>query len=146
MYPDYISSAVSICSSASTSAHNYAFLAGAEAALIHSVDYPRYLQTGERPVKGLAAMGRTWSAWGRSAAWYRTGEWKKTAPTIDEYLTKTANTGFLDWDANDLMIGLRMWQKSDMGSFRADASQEQSLAEIKVPVLAMPCRTDTYFS
>ena len=50
------------------------------------------------------------------------------------------------WDAEDVLILARMWQRGDVGSTREDGSYEEALRGIEARVLVMPARTDQYFA
>lgn len=143
MYPDFVGSIVSICSSARTSPHNYAFLEGPIASLANSVDYvawregkvkvkaeaeavaasngsgnggsKNYLGYLDKPERGLKAFGRTYSAWLTSAEWFRQGEWKGLGfESVEQWISRQGD-GKLGWDADDLLCLARMWQMGDIG-------------------------------
>ena len=65
MYPDFVKNAIAICTAARTSLHNYQFLEGPKAALKNSIDYEdgKYKAKGVKPLRGLHAFGRAYSAW-----------------------------------------------------------------------------------
>ncbi|KAK5031206.1 hypothetical protein LTS07_004941 [Exophiala sideris] len=174
MYPDFVKRIVSICSSARTSLHNYAFLEGPIAALTNSIDYIAWqamkdkLARGEdvgaklkelTPKHGLRAFARGYAAWLTSTGWFRNREFKNagmlSSDTIEEWMKKREE-GYLAWDADDLLVLARMWQMGDIGLSEVKLSQlggavpdddlyVKALASIKAKVLVMPCRTDQYF-
>ncbi|KAK5061201.1 hypothetical protein LTR84_007743 [Exophiala bonariae] len=133
MYPEFVGHVVAICSSARTSAHNYAFLEGPIAALTNSIDYiawramKKKVADGEDvgqnlkdvvPKHGIRAFARTYAAWLTSAAWFRDREWSKGVfaafGSLDEWM-KAREDGYLIWDAQDLLVLARMWQLGDVG-------------------------------
>jgi homoserine acetyltransferase len=90
-------------------------------------------------------MSRAWISSVFGAVRFREGHWKKTAPTLDEFLVKEVDATFGDWDANDLMILMNMWKMGDIGSFRQDGDLHKVLEDVDVPVLVIPSLTDSYF-
>ena len=152
-HPDMVRSAVIICSSARTSGHNYQFLEGPKAALQDSIDYVQGAGYNSilKPLRGLRAFGKAYSAWLTSPEWfdqklYRThGFESQTA-----WDSVVAGTNYNDWDPDDLLAKISMWQRGDItvaqrpGATRC-LSLEGTLAQIDVPILLMPCLTDQYF-
>lgn len=142
MYPEYVRNVVAICSSARTSAHNYAFLEGPIAALTNSLDYiawramKKKVASGEEvgqnmkdvvPKNGIRAFARTYAAWLTSAAWFRDREWSRGVfggfESLDDWMG-AREEGYLIWDAQDLLVLARMWQLGDIGD--AVPGQEDS--------------------
>ena len=147
MYPDFLKHSIVICSSARTSGHNYAFLAGAIAALENSIDYAdgQYRAKGLSPSRGIEAFGRAYCAWLTSTAWYREQQYKKLGfNNVVAYVEEQSKTMLAGWDAEDILILAKMWQAGDIGVF-ADGDAAKALANIKCKVLVMPSRTDQYF-
>lgn len=174
MYPEMVQSVVAICSSARTSAHNYAFLEGPIAAMTNSIDYLAWramkakLARGEDvghnlrdllPQKGIKAFARTYAAWLTSAAWFRDREWSRGSFGFDslEAWMSAREDGYVVWDAQDLLALARMWQLGDIGLVASGATKElgyaipddaalhDALKSIRARVLLMPCRSDQYF-
>ena len=149
MYPDFIKNAVVICGSAKTSPHNYAFLEGPKGALMNSIDYAdgEYKVKGVKPLRGLRAFGRAYSAWLTSAAWFRERMWetKLGYASVEDWIKGQAEAGFESWDAEDLLVLARMWQAGDVGALREDGDYEKALEDVKARMLIMPARTDQYF-
>lgn len=157
MHPSMILNAVIICSSAKTSLHNYQFLEGPKAALESSVDYiDGQFRTNREspPLRGLHAFGRAYSAWLTSAEWFEQRLFEKQGyRSLDEWAAVVAGTNYNDWYADDLLVMLEMWQRSDigatMGSSRPDGnviSVSEALGQLSVRCLLMPCQTDQYFT
>ncbi|KIX00771.1 uncharacterized protein Z518_09836 [Rhinocladiella mackenziei CBS 650.93] len=137
MYPDFVRRIVSICSSARTSLHNYAFLEGPIAALTSSIDYiawramkakaARGEQVGANlkevvPKKGLAAFARAYGAWLTSAQWFRDREFTQgdiQADSVEQWM-RWREEGYMTWDADDLLVLARMWQMGDIGTVIPD--------------------------
>ncbi|KAL9027049.1 MAG: hypothetical protein Q9196_004371 [Gyalolechia fulgens] len=148
MYPRFMKHVVPICSSAKTSLHNYAFLEGPKAALINSVDYEdgAYRSKGTKPVRGLRACGRTYSAWAMSAPWFRQRQFEKLGyDNPEDFIRGEWEDPFESWDAEDLLILARMWQAGDVGKTSEDGDYLKALKGIETKMLVMPSRTDTYF-
>ena len=133
MYPDYVKRVVSICSSARTSLHNYAFLEGPIAALSSSIDYIAWkamkakVAGGEdvganlkevTPKQGLKAFGRGYGAWLTSTSWFRERLFStlEGKPQSVEDWMKQREEGYLGWDAEDLLVTARMWQMGDIST------------------------------
>ena len=147
MYPDFLKHSIVICSSARTSGHNYAFLAGTIAALENSIDYAdgQYRAKGLTPSRGIEAFGRAYCAWLTSTAWFREQQYKKLGfENVAAYVEDQSKTMLAGWDAEDVLILAKMWQAGDIGVF-ADGNAAKALANIKCNVLVMPSRTDQYF-
>ena len=149
MYPDFVKTSVVICGSARTSPHNHAFLEGPKGALINSTDYAdgNYRANGVKPLRGLRAFGRAYSAWLTSGAWFRERlfETRMGYATVEDFIQGGAEASFSEWDAEDVLILARMWQAGDIGTTAKDGDYMTALAEIKARVLVMPARTDQYF-
>jgi len=148
MYPEYVERFISICGSARTSPHNYCFLEGPKAALVASqgFDHGHYKIN---PDFGLRAFGRAYCAWAYGQAWFRQyghlydGKYS----SMEDFIRAEWETGFLDWDANDVLTLLRTWQTGDVTlvSGAGVGNLAGSLASIKAKGLIMPCKTDLYF-
>lgn len=152
LYPDFIHRAVIICSSARTSFHNYQFLEGPKAALIHSVDYnsDAFRSQNKAPIRGLHACGLAYSAWLTSAEWFEERLFENAGfQTIDDWATEACAKSFEDWHPDDLLSLLGMWQRSDIGVTAASDGHPLPVAEalggLKSRILLMPCQTDQYF-
>jgi homoserine acetyltransferase len=129
-----------------------------------------------RPERGLRVFGRCYNAWLTSATWFRERWWSARGPSgdgelgnaerglgfasVEEWIVKGSEEGFLGWDAEDLLVMGRMWQMGDVGRVVPGAYMEvaslggavgdddmyrKALASIQAEVLVMPCRTDQYF-
>lgn len=143
LYPDFLEWGIGLAGSASTSLHNICFLEGPKNALLNSIDF----QQGDydsKPIHGLKAFGRAYSAWALSAPWFREETFKTLGhDTLEAYLQAEWDDGF-GWDANDLLCLLHTWQTGSI-HYPTFSSYAQSLAAIKAKMLIMPSRTDQYF-
>lgn len=152
MHPEMIKNAVIICSSARTSLHNYQFLEGPKTALLNSVDYDDSRRAASKPpIRGLHAFGRAYSAWLTSAQWFEERLFEKLGfKTIEEWGEVVGGKNYEDWDPDNLLAMLRMWQRSDISSTMnstdgAIRNLEGALQRISTNILLMPCLTDQYF-
>lgn len=152
MYPEFIDKAVIICSSARTSLHNYQFLEGPRAALVHSVDYngDAFRSQNKAPVRGLNAFGRAYSAWLTSAEWFEERQFEKLGfQTVDDWAAVVCGKNYEDWHPDNLLSLLGMWQRSNIGVSAGSDGKVLPLAEalgrLRSKILLMPCRTDQYF-
>ncbi len=143
----FVKNVIVICGSAKTSGHNYAFLEGPISALSTSHDYANgaYRRSGVKPTQGLRAFGRAYAAWLTSPEWFRQGLWREFgAKSLKEWLYPP-EAPFETWDAEDLLVGGRMWQAGDIGSVAGDGDYIKALQVITARVLLMPSLTDQYF-
>ena len=150
MYPDLVKHAVIICSSARTSRHNYQFLEGPKAALQNAVDYVDRGRNADssKPLRGLHAFGKAYSAWLTSAEWFDRELYQSFGyATLNDWDSDVAMKNYDSWDPDDLLSKLHMWQRGDITAIdgHSDRTLEQALSQIKARVLLMPCQTDQYF-
>ena len=142
LYPDFVKFGVGLAGSAKTSWHNYCFLEGPKNALLCSADYHDGAYT-DRPVKGLKAFGRAYSAWALSAAWFREEKWRAAGhESLEAYLK--ADWDDFGFDACDLLCLVHTWQSGNIADYTG-GDYIKALQSIKAPLLIMPCRTDQYF-
>lgn len=148
MHPEMVPRAVIICSSARTSRRNHQFLEGPKAALQNSIDYgdrDNY-DKQSKPLRGLRAFGKAYSAWLTSAEWFDRELYKTQGyESLDAWDQAVAGTNYYDWDPDDLLAKISMWQKGDIAVVQGSPSLENALSLIKARVLLMPCQTDQYF-
>ncbi len=150
MYPDFMTNAVILCSSARTSRHNYQFLEGPKAALENAVDYAEdgKFRTTEEASRGLRAFGKVYSAWLTSAEWFDEELYKALGyESLEAWDNDTTGKGYAGWSPDNLLSKLRMWQRGDITKLiePEGATLEKALASIKARVLLMPCSKDQYF-
>lgn len=137
-HPAFIKYAVIVCSSARTSGHNIQFLEGPKAALEIAAD----------PKRGVRAFGKAYSAWLTSAEWFDQELYQdlgfKSQFAWDEVV---AGSNYDDWDGDDLLAMLGMWQRGDLARCvsAAQGDLHDALRAIQADVLLMPCETDQYF-
>lgn len=141
-FPTFFDLGVGLAGSAKTSYHNICFLEGTKNALKYSRDFKNGEYT-ERPLDGIKAFGRAYSAWALSAAWFRQELWKKSGhDSLEAYLVAEWND--FKWDANDLLCLLHTWQHGSI-VYPQFESYEEALESIQARMLIMPGRTDQYF-
>ncbi|KAJ5857782.1 hypothetical protein N7455_008676 [Penicillium solitum] len=149
MYPEFVRNAVMICSSARTSRHNYQFLDGPKAALEYAADYRKgdnNTPSSSKPLGGLRAFGKAYSAWLTSPEWFEKEMYKSLGyETLSDWDKEVAGTNYYNWHPDDLLAMLGMWQRGDVTLISGDASIQDALSRIKARVLVMPCSTDQYF-
>jgi homoserine O-acetyltransferase len=125
------------CGSARTAPHNFVFLEGVRSAV----------QAAKTPEKGLRAMGRIYAGWALSQTFYRREMWRGLGFTsLEDFLVRSWEAGFVRREAPDLMAQLWTWQNGDISAndlFRGDL--EMALSSIEAKVLLMPSATDLYF-
>lgn len=146
LFPDMVQRIAPITSSARTAQHNLVFLDGVKAAL--TLD-PAW-QDGafvERPVGGLRAMGRVYAGWGLSQAFYREGLHLKIGySSLEDFIVRDWEAGFLQRDADNLLAMLWTWQNADISDNPIYSGYlTAALRAIKARALVMPSATDLYF-
>lgn len=153
MHQDMVRNAVMICSSAKTSLHNYQFLEGPKAALVNSVDYDdgNFRSQNVKPLRGLHAFGRAYSAWLTSAEWFERRLFEKQGfQSLDAWAATVGGKNYEDWDPDDLLVMLEMWQRSDIGLAAGPQPQPLdiggALGGLDLRILLMPCQSDQYFT
>jgi homoserine O-acetyltransferase len=137
LFGDAVERIVVNCGSARTAPHNFVFLEGVRTAL----------QAARTPRDGLRAMGRIYAGWALSQTFYRREMWRGQGYTsLEDFLVRSWEAGFLRRDMADLLAQLWTWQNGDISAndlYRGDLAM--ALAGIKAKVLLMPSATDLYF-
>jgi homoserine O-acetyltransferase len=137
LFGDVVERIVVNCGSAKTAPHNFVFLEGVRTAL----------RAARTPQEGLRAMGRIYAGWALSQTFYRRELWCGLGfVSLEDFLVRSWEAGFLRRDMRDLLAQLWTWQAGDISAndlFRGDL--EMALASIKAKVLLMPSATDLYF-
>ncbi len=143
-FPDAIRGVVNLCGSAREYPFGYVRLEGAKGAIMGDPTFAGGRYT-EPPTSGLKALGLHWIAWAYSPEWWRDGEYKKRGGTVEKTV-EGWKSGFLDNDANDLILQAVKWQKHDVAATPGMGGDlAKALGSIKAKTLLMPSRTDQYF-
>jgi len=92
-------------------------------------------------------MGRIYAGWALSQTFYRRELWRGLGfASLEDFLVRSWEAGFVRRDMHDLLAQLWTWQNSDISAndlYRGDLAM--ALAGIKAKVLLMPSATDLYF-
>jgi len=92
-------------------------------------------------------MGRIYAGWALSQTFYRRELWRGLGFTsLEDFLVRSWEAGFVRRDMRDLLAQLWTWQNSDISAndlYRGDL--QMALAGIQARVLLMPSATDLYF-
>jgi len=145
-YPEMVERILPFCGSARTSIHNIVFLEAVKYAIQTDVAWNEGWYD-EQPMKGLRAVGRVYSGWGLSQAFYREKLYIPMGyPSLEDFLIGFWEGFFLRKDANNLLAMLWTWQNGNIGNTPGfDGDFEKALASIKAKAIVMPGQTDLYF-
>jgi homoserine O-acetyltransferase len=146
LFPDMVERILPWCGSARTSRHNFVFLEGVKAALTADSAWQggRY---DTPPERGIRAFARVYAGWGPSQAFYREKLYLQAGfSSLEDYLVKGWEDGFLAKDANDLLAMVSSWQNADISANPLyDGDFAKALGAINARAIVMPSRTDQYF-
>lgn len=146
LFPDMVERIAPITSSAKTAQHNLVFLEGIKEALTLDPAWRDGVFL-ERPVRGIRAMGRVYAGWGLSQAFYREGLHLKIGfSSLEDFIVRDWEAGFLRRDADNLLAMLWTWQHADISDnpvYRGDLTA--ALGAITARALVMPSASDLYF-
>ncbi|MEC7765142.1 MAG: alpha/beta fold hydrolase [Pseudomonadota bacterium] len=144
-YPDMVARLLPFTGSARTTPHNYAFLAGVEAALRTDQTFADGDYTTP-PLAGLRTVGLLYAGWAMSQRFYRDDGHLAFEPDIDSYLEKRWAGNFTDRDANDVLAQIGAWKRADVSRIAPYGGDwEAALAAMTMPAIVMPSATDLYF-
>ena len=101
LYGDFVDKLVVLCSSAETSANNWMFLQGPQAALRNSEDFKDGNYKKGTCVKGMKAWSTVYMPWAYSEEWFKQEAWKLRNKSLDEYVQQNWLDG--SPDANDYL-------------------------------------------
>jgi len=147
LYPEMVERLAVICGSAKTSHHNFVFLEGIKAALTADPNW-RYGSFAERPLRGLAAVGRIYAGWALSQAFYRQELYRGLGyASLEEYLLVAWERNFQQRDADNMLAMLWTWQHADISANEIyGGNLGRALGAIRATALVMPSATDLYFT
>jgi len=147
LFPDLVERIAPITSSAKTAQHNLVFLEGIKAALTLDPTW-RDGAFADQPIEGIRAMARVYAGWGLSQAFYREGGHLKLGYTsLDDFIERDWEAGFLRRDGDNLLAMLWTWQHADISDnplYKGDLAA--ALQGIRARSLVMPSETDLYFT
>jgi homoserine O-acetyltransferase len=139
LFPELVERIAPITSSAKTAQHNLVFLEGVRAALTLDPAWQDGAFT-ERPVRGIRAMGRVYAGWGLSQAFYRENLHLKIGfSSLEDFIIRDWEAGFLRRDADNLLAMLWTWQNADISDnplYRGELTA--ALGAIKAREQVMP--------
>jgi homoserine O-acetyltransferase len=162
-YPDFMDLIVPFCGAAKTSLHNQAMLEGVKSGLYAakgtsskgigkqhlSSDKARYVGFNEESkLVGLKALGRVYSGWGFSQAFYRERLYETVLgfKDIEDFMTNFWEAWACSKDPENMLVMANTWQLGDCskqepynGDFR------KAMEGIKARALVLPAQTDLYF-
>ncbi|PVI01222.1 homoserine acetyltransferase family protein [Periconia macrospinosa] len=162
-FPDFMDLVVPFCGSAKTSLHNQAMLEGVKSALYaakgtssggvakpdtqaSSSDYVGF--TAETKSIGLKALGRVYSGWGFSQAFYREKLYESMLgfKDIDDFMVNFWEAWACSKDPENMLVMADTWQAGDCSAqepYKGDF--QKAMQGIKAKALVVPSRTDLYF-
>jgi homoserine O-acetyltransferase len=147
LFPDMVERIAPITSSARTSRHNLVFLEGIKATLVNDPAW-RDGAFAAPPVASIRAMARVYAGWGLSQAFYREQVYLDIGyASIEDFIERDWEAGFLRRDADNLLAMLGAWQRADISAnplYRGDLAA--ALGAIRARALIMPSETDLYFT
>jgi homoserine acetyltransferase len=162
-YPDFMDLIVPFCGAAKTSLHNQAMLEGVKSGLYAakgissegvgkhhpSSDKAQYVPFTEESTRvGLKALGRVYSGWGFSQAFYRERLYETILgfKDIEDFMVNFWEAWACSKDPENMLVMAHTWQLGDCsqqepynGDFR------KAMEGIKARALVLPSRTDLYF-
>jgi homoserine O-acetyltransferase len=146
LFPDMVERIAPITSSAKTAPHNLVFLEGIKAVLTLDPAW-RDGVFAEQPVQGISAMARVYAGWGLSQAFYREGVHLKIGfSSLEDFIERDWEAGFLRRDADNLLAMLWTWQHADISDNPLyNGNLAAALRGIRARALVMPSETDLYF-
>lgn len=162
-YPDFMDLIAPFCGSAKTSLHNQSMLEGVKSALYAakgassegvgkqhlSSDKARYVAfTEESKQIGLKALGRVYSGWGFSQAFYRQKLYESVLgfKDIDDFLVNFWEAWACSKDPENMLVMANTWQLGDCSNQEPyNGDFRKAMEGIKAKTLVLPCQTDLYF-
>lgn len=143
-FPQIISNAIIICSSAKTAIHNKVFLKGLKS-IIDSDPKFNLLQNTDM-TNALRTFGKVYAGWAYSQDFYREHSYQKLGFNSHDELLEDWAQDHESWDARDLYFMLNTWLDFDIShceKYKQDINL--ALSSITAKVLLMPCNQDLYF-
>lgn len=162
-YPDFMDLIAPFCGSAKTSLHNQAMLEGVKSGLYAAKgtssegiakphlnsDKAQYVAfTEESKRVGLKALGRVYSGWGFSQAFYRERLYETVLgfKDIDDFMVNFWETWACSKDPENMLVMANTWQAGDCSKQEPyNGNFKKAMEGIKAKALVMPSQTDLYF-
>ncbi|KAI9705188.1 MAG: hypothetical protein M1820_005335 [Bogoriella megaspora] len=162
-YPDFMDRVVPFCGSAKTSDHNIAMLEGVKCALLAAKGSAsggpakgEALTSGEKyrswstdeSQTGLKALGRVYSGWGFSQAFYREKLYAKVLgfKDLEDFLVNFWEAWACSKDPENMVAMINTWQAADCSKQDPYGGNfEAAMKGIKAKALVLPSQTDLYF-
>ncbi|PIA99299.1 hypothetical protein CB0940_02550 [Cercospora beticola] len=160
-FPDFMDLIVPFCGSAKTSLHNQSMLEGVKVAVLGgkgiasggvckgeaTINQYRAWSDHERIVS-LKALGRVYSGWGFSQAFYRAKLFESALgfKDIEDFMVNFWEEWALSKDPDNMVAMLYTWQAGDCSKqdpYNGDF--DAAMKGIKAKALVLPGRTDLYF-
>lgn len=82
-----------------------------------------------------------WSQWFREHLYRSDGKYHD----LQTFIRGEWESGFLDWDANDLLTLMHTWSSGDISKINHNGDFASAMRSISPRGLTMPCKTDLYF-
>lgn len=162
-YQDFMDLMVPFCGAAKISLHNQAMLEGVKSGLYAargvssygidtqplSSDRAQHVQFTEEPKRvGLKALGRVYSGWGFSQAFYRERLYETVLgfKDLEDFVVNFLEAWAYSKDPENMLVMTNTWQIGDCskqepynGDFR------RAMEGIEARALVLPAQTDLYF-
>jgi homoserine acetyltransferase len=161
-YPEFMDVAAPFCGSAKTSLHNQAMLEGVKSALLAAKgtssggvskpemkfgsDYATF--TEETRTNGLKALGRVYSGWGFSQAFYREKLFESVLgfKDIDDFMVNFWEAWACSKHPENMLVMANTWQAGDCSQQEPyNGDLDKAMQGIKAKTFVMPAKTDLYF-
>ncbi|KAK7188272.1 hypothetical protein DPSP01_009067 [Paraphaeosphaeria sporulosa] len=162
-YPDFMDLIAPFCGAAKTSLHNQSMLEGVKSALYAakgtssegigkqhlSSDKAQYREfTEESKRVGLKALGRVYSGWGFSQAFYRQKLYESVLgfKDIDDFMVNFWEAWACSKDPENMLVMANTWQIADCSNQEPyNGDFQKAMEGIKAKALILPAQTDLYF-
>lgn len=149
LYPDLVERICSVCGSAKTSAHNWAYLAGLKA-LFEVAEGWEGGACEEWPPGLRRALTRIAMTMALSQDVFREGKHLTMGGashrSTEEFFTQMQEFVLADWKPIDFYKQIDTWMAADVSAHpKFGGDLDAALSAIRSKALIMPCRTDQYF-
>jgi homoserine acetyltransferase len=162
-YPDFMDLIAPFCGAAKTSLHNQAMLEGVKSTLYAAkgtssggigephlksdkTQYVRFTEESSRV--GLKALGRVYSGWGFSQAFYRQKIYESELgfKNIEDFMVNWWEAWACSKDPENMLVMADTWQTADCSNQEPyNGDFRKAMEGIKARALVLPAQTDLYF-